>query len=346
MAIKGFDYKGFAQSMHAQAIELVPPHFTPDQKEYIAGTLLKFSMIAGEALDKDGEFNAEQAIMITQIIAEWSFHKTVDLVNSGIPRQYWDPIMQKIALTIFEVSKNAFRQNVPQEQALEAIEHHVRKCYIDSIEELKNRNLIDEELMERAVNQSNIDAMAQMSEEEMMAEAQQVQQNQAPQGVQPQAMPQPASSSIQNPVAQSNMSVPQLDEVNARKLKLLTVAMLFQRMQKDKVQVILDKFSQEEAVDIIRYMDMPDLAQKIDTRTVINCLKEFRDFVPAQPLDLSPTKIVNKIKALGDFIERPRLEMLMKSERARVRRFVFSALEGETVEMSPKTITLLSLYPS
>ena len=140
------------------------------------------------------------------------------------------------------------------------------------------------------------------------------------------------------------MSVPQLDEVNARKLKLLTVAMLFQRMQKDKVQVILDKFSQEEAVDIIRYMDMPDLAQKIDTRTVINCLKEFRDFVPAQPLDLSPTKIVNKIKALGDFIERPRLEMLMKSERARVRRFVFSALEGETVEMSPKIAYIIASH--
>ena len=345
MAIQGFDYKGFAQSMHAQAKELVPPHFTPDQKEYISSTLLKFSMIAGEALDKDGEFNADQALMITQIIAEWSFHKTVDLVNSGIPRQYWDPIMQKIALTIFEVSKNAFRQNVPQEQALEAIEHHVRRCYVESIEELKNRNLIDDELMEKAVNQSNIDAMAQSAEEQMPPEELQGQQQIPPQG---QPMPpqqvQQAQGAVPQNVPEPVSGVAGLDEANIKKLRLITVAMLFQRMQRDKVQIILEKFDDKEAGDIIRYMEMPDLAEKIDAGTVMNCLKDFRGFVPAQPVNLSPTKIVNKIKALGDFVDRPKLELLLKSERARVRRFVFSALEGETVQMPPKIAYIIASH--
>jgi len=344
MAIQGFDYKGFAQSMHEQAQQLVPPNFTPDQKEYIATTLLKFSMIAGEALDKDGEFNADQATMITQIIAEWSFHKTVDLVNSGIPRQYWDPIMQKIALTIFEISKNAFRQNVPQEQALEAIEHHVRKCYVDSIEELKKRNLIDDELMDRAINQSNIDAMAQSADEQV-----QEQQNAAAEGAVSQA-PQgtPATSSVQGqdgvnlPQAPNGLS--QLDEQSAKMLKLVTVAMLFQRMQQDKVQIILDKFAPDEANDIIRYMCMPDLSSKLDARTVMHCLKEFRDFLPAQPTNVSLTKIVNKIKATADFMDRSTLEMYLKPERARVRRFVFSALEGETVQMSPKIAYLIASH--
>lgn len=346
MAIKDFDYKGFAQNMHAQASELVPQHFTPDQKEYVATTLLKFSMIAGEALDKDGEFNADQAMMITQIIAEWSFHKSVDLINSGIPRQYWDPIMQKIALTIFEVSKNAFRQNVPQEQALEAIEHHVRNTYVNAIEELKKRNLIDDELMEKAVNQSNIDAMAQNADEQMQAEAEMEQRAagaQQPQGRGQGVPPQGA--------AQANVNLPkapnglqQLDGESAKMLRLVTVAMLFQRMQQDKVQVILDRFSPDEATDIIRYMGMNDLPQKIDPRTVMQCLREFRDFVPAQPLNLSRTKIVNKIKALGDFIDRPKLELLLKPERARVRRFVFSALEGEVVDMPPKVACIIASH--
>ncbi len=346
MAIKGFDYKGFAQSMHAQAAELVPANFTPDQKEYVATTLLKFSMIAGEALDKDGEFSAEQAIMITQIIAEWSFHKSVDLINSGIPRMYWDPIMQKIALTIFEVSKNAFRQNVPQEQALEAIEHHVRNTYVNAIEELKKRNLIDEELMERAVNQSNIDSMAQSADEQMQAEAEVAQggavppQAQAAQGVPPQAQVQDGNANL--PKAPNGLR--QLDSESAKMLRLVTVAMLFQRMQQDKVQVILDRFNPDEATDIIRYMGMSDLPQKIDPRTIMQCLKEFRDFLPAQPLNVSKTKIVNKIKELGDFIDRPRLELLLKPERARVRRFVFSALEGEVVDMPPKVACIIASH--
>ncbi len=342
MAIKGFDYKGFAQSMHAQASELVPPNFTPDQKEYIATTLLKFAMIAGEALDKDGEFSAEQAIMITQIIAEWSFHKSVDLINSGIPKMYWDPIMQKIALTIFEVSKNAFRQNVPQEQALEAIEHHVRNTYVNAIEELKKRNLIDEELMERAVNQSNIDAMAQNADEQMQAEAAMPQQapNAPTQGnIPPQAA---AQENVNLPKAPNGLQ--RLDSESAKMLRLVTVAMLFQRMQQDKVQVILDRFSQDEATDIIRYMGMSDLPEKIDPRTIMQCLREFRDLLPAQPLNLSPTKIVNKIKALGDFIDRPKLELLLKPERARVRRFVFSALEGEVVDMPPKVACIIASH--
>lgn len=344
MAIQGFDYKGFAQNMHAQASELVPQQFTPDQKEYVATTLLKFSMIAGEALDKDGEFNADQAMMITQIIAEWSFHKSVDLINSGIPRQYWDPIMQKIALTIFEVSKNAFRQNVPQDQALEAIEHHVRNTYVNSIEELKKRNLIDEELMERAVSQSNIDAMAQTADEQMQAEAE-MQQGAGvppqgrPQGAPPQGGPQ---GNVNLPKAPNGLQ--KLDSESAKMLRLVTVAMLFQRMQQDKVQVILDRFNPDEANDIIRYMGMSDLPQKIDPRTVMQCLREFRDFLPAQPLNLSPTKIVNKIKALGDFIDRPKLELLLKPERARVRRFVFSALEGEVVEMPPKVACIIASH--
>ena len=347
MAIKGFDYKGFAQSMHEQAQQLVPPNFTPDQKEYIATTLLKFSMIAGEALDKDGEFNADQAIMITQIIAEWSFHKTVDLVNSGIPRQYWDPIMQKIALTIFEISKNAFRQNVPQEQALEAIEHHVRKCYVESIEELKKRNLIDDGLMEKAISQSNIDAMAQVAEEQtqMPQDDAQMQNEVLPQaqGVSHQAnVPVQAQEGANLPKAPNGIS--QLDPESAKMLKLVTVAMLFQRMQQDKVQVILDRFSTEEANDIIRYMCMPDLNSKIDPRTIMQCLRDFRDLLPAQPLNVSLTKIVNKIKATADFIDRPNLELMLKPERARVRRFVFSALEGETVTMAPKIAYIIASH--
>ena len=144
MPIEGFDYKAFAASMSEQAKELVPPELEDREKEYIVKTLGNFTLLAGEALYNDTQMNltAEQAVFITQIIAEWSFHKSIDLIHSGILPQYWDGIMQKIAFTIFEVAKQAVIRKIPQDQLLQAVEHHVIKVYNSSIEELQKANPI------------------------------------------------------------------------------------------------------------------------------------------------------------------------------------------------------------
>ena len=168
MPIEGFDYKAFAASMSEQAKELVPPELEDREKEYIVKTLGNFTLLAGEALYNDTQMNltAEQAVFITQIIAEWSFHKSIDLIHSGILPQYWDGIMQKIAFTIFEVAKQAVIRKIPQDQLLQAVEHHVIKVYNSSIEELQKKGVIDEEIKNRAESQSNIDAMAKQAQEE------------------------------------------------------------------------------------------------------------------------------------------------------------------------------------
>ena len=146
MTIKDFDYKGFAENLASQAVELVPKEFNQNEKDYITNTLLNFSTLAGEALYQDQDnfgFNAEQASMITQIIAEWAFHKSVDLIRSGIPQEHWDPIMQKIAFTIFEIAKQTFKQGLPQDQILQLIEHHVKKVYLDNndVKQVVYRNI-------------------------------------------------------------------------------------------------------------------------------------------------------------------------------------------------------------
>ena len=75
-------------------------------------------------------------------------------------------IMQKIAFTIFEIAKQTFKQVLPQDQILSIIEHHVKKSYLDAIQELKQKNLIDDALSEKASKQSNIDSMMQQMQEE------------------------------------------------------------------------------------------------------------------------------------------------------------------------------------
>lgn len=353
MPIQGFDYKSFAQNMYEQAQELVPANIDAQGKEYICSTLLKFANIAGEALDNSAEFNADQAMFITQVIAEWTFHKSVDLVNSGIPRQFWDPTMQRIAMVIFEVAQNAQRQNVPPDHTLAAIEQQVKKVYTECMEELKNRNLIDEGLLEKAVSQSNIDVMAQNAaenqpeeqkdneEEEIPEEVEE--QPQAPQNLPPQGQRVPQNQSLPD-IPHTRKGFAGLDEENTKILKMLTVAMLFQRMKQDKVQVILDKFSPDEAGDIVRYMGIKDLTDKFDTRTVMQCLSDFRDYLPISALEDSPSKIVNKIKDICMDVDRDKLEKLLKPERALVRRFVFSALEDEVVKIPPKVACVLANY--
>ena len=97
MATKNFDYETFAQNLAAQAKDLVPQDFTDAQKQYVINTLGNFSLLSGKALAEDPNlnFNEDQAITITQIIAEWSFHKSVDIIRSGIPQQYWDGVIDR-----------------------------------------------------------------------------------------------------------------------------------------------------------------------------------------------------------------------------------------------------------
>lgn len=327
MAIQGFEYKEFAQNLAQQALELIPKDFDDNQKNYVANTLLNFSAIAGQALYDEGKFNVDQAIMITQIIAEWSFHKSVDLVRSGIPQQYWDPIMQKIAFTIFEIAKNAFAQNLPQDQCLQLIEHHVKKTYLDCIAELKDKNLIDEGLMEQASMQSNIDTMAQEQ-----AQAQQQEPQAEPQQAQTQQAPQTAGGA----------TVPL--GADAKVLKLATLAMLFNKLRQDKVQSILNKFTPDDAQTVIRFMGMADLNEKMDTNAVLRCLQEIKTSIPTTPQTLTSAKLIEKIQNVSQYLDRPQLERVLRLERSRVKKFVFTALEGEYYEIAPKVANVIATH--
>ena len=333
MAINGFDYKGFAQNLAQQAFELIPADFNDMQKNYVANTLLNFSTIAGQSLYDEGQFDLDTAIMITQIIAEWSYHKSVDLVRSGIPQQYWDPVMQKIAFTIFEIAKNAFGQNLPQDQILQLIEHHVKKTYLDCVAELKDKNLIDEGLMEQAASQSNIDAMQQ----QMQQEEQQQQAAAANQG----SMPAQGNNNIPMPQSRGLAVPPGTD---TKILKLATLALLFQKVKQEKVQTILNKFDPNDAQSVIKFMEMPDLGQKVDASVALRCLQEIRTNLPKSRLALSPSKVVAKVQNISQYVQRPQLEQMLKLERPKVKKFVFNALEGEYYEIPPKVANIIATH--
>lgn len=333
MPIEGFDYKGFAQNMAEQAVQLVPADLKDFEKEYIVKTLGNFTMLAGEALYNDDslKLNAEQAIFITQIIAEWSFHKSIDLVHSGILPQYWDVIMQKIAFTIFEVAKQGYLKKVPQDQLLQAVEHHVVKVYKESIEELEKKGVIDEETKNRAESQSNIDQMVQQAQAEQAKQAKQSQQTmaeessrQAEENHKRRMEERAAKRQARKP--KDNVSIPQ--GYTNKDLKLMTLALVLKILSQDKVTTILNKFDSNDSLRISQYMNMADLESHLDGDLVTDCLKEIKDFLPKKR-KLTKENLVKAMSYVYSKNSREKVEKIIKNERPLVKRFASKSYEGE-----------------
>ncbi len=332
MAIEGFQYKEFAEEMAKQAKELVPQEFNEQQKGYIVHTIENFTKMAGEALYNDTSlnFNADQAILIAQIIAEWSFHKSIDLIHSRILPEHWDGIMQKIAFTIFEVAKQAVLRNIPQDQMLQAIEHHVNKAYVAGLEALEKKKLISHETKEFAAKQSNIDDMAKRVQEEEAAAAA------AAQGGNTQAAP-----SQPQPQAANAPARPQ--PATGKAAKLLSVALLLKILSQDKVVTILNKFSPEDSQTITKYMQTPDLESQVDPELTCRCLNEIREYLPKKP-KLTEENIVKHLQRIFDNTSRDKVEQLIKYERPFVKRFVSSAYDDEYYKIPLRVAGVIAQY--
>ena len=352
MAIEGFDYKDFAASMSEQAKDLVPPDLEDFQKEYIVKTLGNFTLLAGEALynDESLNLNAEQAVFITQIIAEWSYHKSIDLVHSGILPQYWDSIMQKIAFTIFEVAKQAVIRKIPQDQLLQAVEHHVVKVYKQSIEELEQKGIIDAEIRNRAENQSNIDVMAQQAQQAQQAQMEEAQRQQMEMAEEAerkaeesrkQKAEKRAKQKIEKMAAESVAKASQ--GVSHKQLKMMSLALILKVLSQDKVTTILNKFDSNDSLVISQYMNMADLESHLDGDLITDCLKEMKDFLPIKKKLTKENVVYDLMKLRQDGLQE-RVERVIKNERPLVKRFVSQAFDGEYGELPLKIGGIITEY--
>ena len=345
MAIEGFDYKGFASSMAEQAKELVPAELKDNEKEYIVKTLANFTLLAGEALYNDTSLNlnAEQAVFITQVIAEWSFHKSVDLIHSGILPQYWDSIMQKIAFTIFEVAKQAFIRKIPQDQLLQAVEHHVVKVYKQSIEELEKKGIIDEATKNRAENQSNIDAMAQQAqaEQEKLRQELAAESERSAQEVRRQKQERRAKQKEEKQRSEIMSGMPYA--ISNKQMKLMSLALVLKIMSQDKVTTILNKFDQKDSFAISEYMNMANLESHIDSDLITDCLKEMKEFLPIKK-KLTKENVISDLMRLHKVESREKIEKILKNERPLVKRFVAQANDGEYGDLPLKVAGIIAEY--
>ncbi len=337
MPIEGFDYKEFAEMMSSQAGELIPKEFNDMQKNYVVKTLSNFTLLAGEAIANDEAlgFNADQAIFVTQIIAEWAFHKSIDLVHSGILPEHWDGIMQKIAFTIFEVAKQAIMKNVPQDQILQLIEHHVNKSYKDAIDNLEKRGVISAEISQKAMSQSNIDDMAAQAAQ---AEAE---QKAAIEAAAQQDTAQPQQPIAQAPIPTTQTALPAKPMEKA--LKLMSVALVLKILPQDRVDAILEKFAPQDVETIQTYMKVENLEAGLDMSYTLKCLENIKEFLPRRKSP-SQESIIRQLNKIFDTHPLDEIEKLFKSERPFLKRFIAKAYEGDYYPIPTRVAGIVVQY--
>ncbi len=299
MPIEEFDAQAFAQNLTQQAAEYLPEDFNEDCKNYIISKLHSFCEMAGNSLDQDPNlnFNADQAATVVQYIGEWTFHKCIDIIRSNLPYELWDQIIQQVAFVVFESAKKAIMENFPPEQVAPAIEDQVSRIYKECIMQLVSKGAIQEQDVEHILSQSNV---AQISKE--MAEEAAVNAN------------------------------PPTEEEQRKAFKLAAISILLKNMEKKTVQNILSGMSQEDADQIIDFMNMPELESQLEPNLVVSELENFKRILNIQP-DPESVDYSQMIVMLASKVNPNKILSLAKYERPLIREYIAQCFTSDVNNM-------------
>lgn len=151
-------FEAFVEGIYTQALELMPEDIDVGDKEYIATTMKHFAQTSIEALS-DTYNDVDMIKFIVQVVTEWTFHKGLDIVRAGIPKELWDTILQNIAFAAYQVCKDNLKKEIKQETLVKIIETNVKKEFHKTIDSMYSKQLISKENLQKAKILSNIDGI-------------------------------------------------------------------------------------------------------------------------------------------------------------------------------------------
>ena len=157
-------YIDYIDNFIEQITPLLPKDVNKLQQSYLVSNIKYSTILLASSMETDPIFKSlifERQCLYIRIMGEWSFHKEIDLFRSGIPAKHWRNVMQKIWYTVWEVMYACIQNSAPDDVLLAIIERYVNRTYNFAIEDLKQSNIIDEAIEEKAKEQSNIEIMAQ-----------------------------------------------------------------------------------------------------------------------------------------------------------------------------------------
>ena len=299
-----FDAQEFITQMAEQAEGLVPADIGLEDKKYITNTVHNFCSLAFDAI--------EQATMVTQLIGEWTFHKSIDLIRAQIMPQFRDEILQNIAFVTFEISKLAISKQMTQDQIILVVEQHVNQKYAECLNELKDRGKISPEDFDAAMGQSNIDKMAEEQNE----------QEPLP--------PEPQEDNFE-------------DISDSKLLKLVSFAMLLQKMDPNKAEAVMSRFNQREA-DILRdYYKMDDLSSKIDQTLIVQYMAELKAGMPT-PTNLSDDRLQSKLAKIVTKKNESKINDIILKERDGIKKYISEIRENKQAQLPSRVSNIVYSY--
>lgn len=151
------DYKAFVQELYIQSQSNMPSDLTELQQRFISGKVKKYATMAAEAiLNQDNTLYIEHWQFTVQVIAEWTFHKSIDFVRSGISYDYYDSIIQKVSFAAYETINHLLPNMYSREEILAYVEKYVNEYYTEGINELFDKKLINMATKEKALMQCHL----------------------------------------------------------------------------------------------------------------------------------------------------------------------------------------------
>ena len=157
-------YSDYIENLIEQMTPVLPEDVNELQKGYLITNIRRASTKMAQSIEDNIEFSRldfDSQCFYIQIIAEWSFHKEIDLFRSGIPPKYWKVVMQKIWFAMWEVMFACVKNDAPETVVLSLVERFVNRTYYEAVEELKYYNIIDDVTEIQAKEQSNLKTMAE-----------------------------------------------------------------------------------------------------------------------------------------------------------------------------------------
>ncbi|MBR3605317.1 MAG: hypothetical protein IKL52_04745 [Candidatus Gastranaerophilales bacterium] len=306
--LKYFQCDAFAKDLATQASQVVPADIKKEDKDFTIEIIFRFCKMAGDALVKEenSQLNASQASLITQFIGEWIFHKSIDIIRAGIDPKHREGILQKVAFTVFDIAKKAVEKDIPQEQLINLVEAQVKKCFTKALEDLKEKGILTEAATQNALSQSNIDAMAVEQVEEETA---------------------------QDIAAMSDAKI----------IKLASLAVLIKNFPSEKLKNVLQKFNKPERDVLIKYLKMPDLEEKLDSKATLRCFEEIKNTLP-EVIVVSYDKAYKKLCKIVKNSDKRQILHIINNERPIIKEFVEGCYLNKKKKIPAHIADIVSKY--
>lgn len=160
---KTFKYKDFVNKLRFQVGGVCPDEFGEYGEKYIKGFVYSQSLKAAETLHQESSISNEACEVITQAIAEWTYHKIIDLMNGDVPEIFHERILKKVNETIYDflIDENRQRpltyETFHEPDVRDVLEMLIKDTYRDALAQLYSDKGICKDVYTWALSQSHCD---------------------------------------------------------------------------------------------------------------------------------------------------------------------------------------------